>query len=56
MFGDIALAAPPNYEWGGTCNFDRLFYICGDPVASLHSEAAGLLSILQKEDPAQDLS
>ena len=50
MFGDIALAAPPNYEWGGTCNFDRLFYICGDPVASLRSETAGLLSILQKEE------
>ena len=43
------LGYPPN-QWCGTCNFDRLFYICGGPVASLRSETAGLLSILQKEE------
>ena len=43
-------AAAPHCQRGGTCNFDRLFYICQGPLASLRSEAAGLFSILQKEE------
>ena len=50
MFRDYCLGCPPHCQWGGTCNVDRLFYICGGPLASLRSEAAGLLSILQKEE------
>ena len=43
--GIIALAAPPITNGEGLA-----IYICMGPVASLRSEAAGPLSILQKEE------
>ena len=44
----ILVSVATNLEWDGAYYFDRLFCTFGVPVVSLRSEAAGLLSILQK--------